>query len=231
MFAIEVDLLTGRYTATRHDDRDAHEWPPHPGRLFSALVAVWGDDEDPGGRGRAALEWLERQDPPSVSASEISIRVPGTHYVPDNDVAAVRDLSRDYHKVLAATRAAADGSPKEQKTLARALTAARSAAAKASVQGGIADTALRILPEQRSRQGRSYPTVRPVDPLVTYIWTGADAPDDIAAALDDLLARLWRLGHSLHPRRVPTRRRSARADAGSQRNRAAPARPGTRATG
>ena len=40
MFAIRVECLTGRYVATAYDDRSRAEWPPHPARLFSALVAT-----------------------------------------------------------------------------------------------------------------------------------------------------------------------------------------------
>ncbi|MFN8876672.1 MAG: type I-U CRISPR-associated protein Csb2, partial [Gemmatimonadota bacterium] len=45
MFALRLDLLTGRYAATSFDDRRRAEWPPHPARLFSALVATWGEHE------------------------------------------------------------------------------------------------------------------------------------------------------------------------------------------
>ena len=40
MLAIRIDLLAERYTATEFNDRNRAEWPPHPGRLFSALVAA-----------------------------------------------------------------------------------------------------------------------------------------------------------------------------------------------
>ena len=47
MFAIRVDLLTDRYYATAFNDRQQGEWPPHPGRLFSAMVATWADGAPP----------------------------------------------------------------------------------------------------------------------------------------------------------------------------------------
>ena len=47
MFAIAIELLAGRYTATRFNDRAEPEWPPHPARLFSAMVAAWADSDDP----------------------------------------------------------------------------------------------------------------------------------------------------------------------------------------
>ena len=46
-FGIEVNFLTGRYVATFHNDRRQPEWPPHPARLFSALVAAWADADEP----------------------------------------------------------------------------------------------------------------------------------------------------------------------------------------
>ena len=46
-FGIEVNFLTGRFVATCHNDRRQPEWPPHPARLFSALVAAWADADEP----------------------------------------------------------------------------------------------------------------------------------------------------------------------------------------
>lgn len=63
MLAVEVTLMGGTYEATLEG---GPEWPPHPGRLFSALVA----QADPGSADDDALEWLERQAPPVVLASE-----------------------------------------------------------------------------------------------------------------------------------------------------------------
>jgi CRISPR-associated protein Csb2 len=51
--SLTVELLSGRYDAAEAGDRDRAEWPPHPARLFCALVAAARTDED-----RAALEWL-----------------------------------------------------------------------------------------------------------------------------------------------------------------------------
>ena len=42
MLTIEFELLTGRYVAQQVNDRAAVEWPPHPARFFSALVASSG---------------------------------------------------------------------------------------------------------------------------------------------------------------------------------------------
>ena len=51
MLSIEVELLGKRYAATAHNDRGRAEWPPHPARFFSALVAALHErdqvDDDP----------------------------------------------------------------------------------------------------------------------------------------------------------------------------------------
>jgi CRISPR-associated protein Csb2 len=75
---MDVTLLGGTYEASL----DATpEWPPHPGRLFSALVA----QAQPGTTDDDALRWLEEQDPPVVLAS---LAEPSTTqaYVPTNVV-------------------------------------------------------------------------------------------------------------------------------------------------
>lgn len=62
--SLTVELLSGRYDAAEVDDRERAEWPPHPARLFCALVAAARTDED-----RVALEWLEGRPAPLVVAA------------------------------------------------------------------------------------------------------------------------------------------------------------------
>ena len=89
-FGIEVNFLTGRYVATSHADRRQPEWPPHPARLFSALVATWADVDDPRQDERDVLEWLEAQGPPGIAAeTEVTPRTVVSHFVPVNDIAIV----------------------------------------------------------------------------------------------------------------------------------------------
>lgn len=59
-----VELLSGCYDAAEVDDREQAEWPPHPARLFCALVAAARGETD-----RSALRWLEEQPSPLVVAS------------------------------------------------------------------------------------------------------------------------------------------------------------------
>ena len=44
--AITIELLSGSYDAAEVDDRERAEWPPHPARLFCALVAAARGDAD-----------------------------------------------------------------------------------------------------------------------------------------------------------------------------------------
>ena len=74
MFALEVEFLTGRVYATDFRERDVSEWPPHPSRLFSALVAAFyesGLDSDL----RGALVWLEQQKSPAIWAGSFVSRL------------------------------------------------------------------------------------------------------------------------------------------------------------
>lgn len=68
MFALEVEFLMGRVLASAHDDRRSVEWPPHPTRIFSALVAAY-EECDLGSEAREALEWLEVMPPPMLYAN------------------------------------------------------------------------------------------------------------------------------------------------------------------
>jgi CRISPR-associated protein Csb2 len=88
VIAIAVELLTGVYRAASRQSRDAPEWPPHPDRLFMALVA--GHHESPSDKAeaaeeRAALQWLEMSAPPSIAASARHDRVAANCFVPTND--------------------------------------------------------------------------------------------------------------------------------------------------
>jgi CRISPR-associated protein Csb2 len=88
MFALEVEYLAGRSVATARHDRESAEWPPHPGRLFCALVAACheGDlTEDEREAGRSALLWLERQASPAISVSAATHRDVLPVFVPVND--------------------------------------------------------------------------------------------------------------------------------------------------
>src|SRR5689334_20692159 len=84
MFALRIEYLSGRSVSTEYNARDKAEWPPHPARVFSALVAAWASCEEHSERERKALEWLEGIGSPMISASHATERAVLMHYVPDN---------------------------------------------------------------------------------------------------------------------------------------------------
>src|SRR5436305_1689171 len=85
MFTLGVELLMRRAIMTRWDSHDAPEWPPHPDRVFMALVAAFGETGEHHSE-RAPLQWLEKLGPPALAVSPaMSQRAPFTSYVPVND--------------------------------------------------------------------------------------------------------------------------------------------------
>jgi CRISPR-associated protein Csb2 len=80
---ISIELLAGAYDAGDVDDRQHAEWPPHPARLFCALVASARGESD-----RAALRWLEAQPAPSIVAAGPAQESRRTAYVPVNKISA-----------------------------------------------------------------------------------------------------------------------------------------------
>jgi CRISPR-associated protein Csb2 len=204
MLTIEVNFLTGRFVATAHHDRRRAEWPPHPARLFSALVATWADSDHPDETERQALEWLENRPPPSIEASEADLRGVVSHFVPVNDASVISrasymnrydkitDLKQRMGNVDLSESGASKQLGKFQSDVRRQL----------NVTGLIRNpgntnpkSAMELFPEHRIKQERSYPSVTPVEPRVTYIWNERP-PAALASALDRLLSRVTRLGHS-----------------------------------
>ena len=63
MLTIVVDLLNGRFYGRDTSDERLGEWPPHPARLFAALVSAAAETRSLE-RFRPILKWLEELDPP-----------------------------------------------------------------------------------------------------------------------------------------------------------------------
>jgi CRISPR-associated protein Csb2 len=207
VLAIGIDLLGGRYVATTYNDRERAEWPPHPARLFSALVATWAETSSRDEAGASALAWLAEQLPPIILASasgDIARRSVMTVFVPVNDVSVVS--SPDRQKLDAAINALSMA--QEQKTRAKATKEVSRLEAKlveattkaiaypARLNKGDADAGRAVLPESRTRQQRTFPCVTPQSPRFGFVWPDAKPTATAIEALSGLLARLVRLGHS-----------------------------------
>ena len=207
MLAVEVELLTDRYVATHFNDRARAEWPPHPARLYSALVAAWADDDSPDDAERDVLTWLSALGAPAITHSEGHHRATVVHYVPVNDPQVVRDLSGLYRGISEATAdhamaLAAAGGDLADKTVARAAKKLDQQRSKAVVdtakatRPGAARSGLEVLPDQRGKQGRFYPCVVPESPRFAFVWPDAEPSNEQREILDGILARVARLGHS-----------------------------------
>ena len=211
MLAIEVNFLTGRFVATAHHDRTSPEWPPHPARLFSALVATWADADNPDPTERQAIEWLEAQQPPAIRASEATTRTPATHFVPVNDARVISGSSYDKRArnveelLLQINEARFRGETRRRiGSLNTQLRKQRDVSQMVSKVGVTSvRSAVDLMPpgwisisdHVRTGQARIYPSVTPVEPRTTYIWN-SEPTDETREAIDRLCARLTRLGHS-----------------------------------
>lgn len=81
MLVLEIEYLQRVSYAARYNRPDEPEWPPHPDRVFMALVDAWGVS----GRstsGADALRWLESQGPPEIAAPGANRRSAFRNYVP-----------------------------------------------------------------------------------------------------------------------------------------------------
>jgi CRISPR-associated protein Csb2 len=206
MLAIEVEFLTGRYVATAYNSRRESEWPPHPARLFSALVATHFESVERSSDEREILEWLEALAAPSIRASDASHREVTTIFVPVNDV-GMTDVD-DEADALDAARVALDesaaardakGIKKAKSAISKAekrLTAAIARSTSVPTRASNPLAGLRVLPENRIRQPRTFPSVAPEEPRVTYVWADASPTHAQRSVIDALLGRLVRLGHS-----------------------------------
>lgn len=221
MLAIEIEFLTGRYAATAHNDRGRGEWPPHPARFFSSLVAALHDHDDVDQAERDALLWLEQQNAPSLWVDQ-DLRVGRRHvqdvYVPVNDITlgeniesfglsgqrAIDEATAKVARAEAKLNAEKSRTPpdsvkveKAEKALTKAKeerTKKNDALAKGPPPADLAK-AIAIMPERRTRQMRTFPVVLPETPTFAFLWATAD-PSPHRVALEQLCARVTRLGHS-----------------------------------
>ena len=207
MLALGIEFLTGRYVASAYNDRRAGEWPPHPARVFSAMVATHFDDPDADPRERTALEWLEQPPPPELHCTAAAPRDVVDVFVPVNDTSVVADLTGDAADVDDARAALVAAADVKEQAKARKHLEKLEAKLKIKIAKAIAPTegkmsaellafGASILPERRGRQPRTFPSVTPDEPRVTLVWSHAAVSDEHRAVIDALAARVVRVGHS-----------------------------------
>ncbi len=204
-FGIEVNFLTGRCVSSSHNNRKRPEWPPHPARLFSAMVATWTDVDESDISERTALEWLETLSPPKIAASGAIPRTPVSYFVPVNDSSIIPkkwseqranklyELMNELEKELSIS--GGEITEKVARTQ-RKITKLRKVEEYVLKIGNTnPSSALDMFPEHRGRQERFFPSTTPDEPRVTYIWE-AKPQEGVLQTLDCLLKRVTRLGHS-----------------------------------
>jgi len=88
MTVLGIRYLTGNSVAADVTEESLPEWPPHPARVFMAMVAAhFETGAEPSER--EALLWLEQQPPPSIYASEEQRRSTVEVFVAVNDEAGI----------------------------------------------------------------------------------------------------------------------------------------------
>ena len=81
---LEIEHLLGVAYAAHDQGSGTPDWPPQPDRVFSALVASWGARGEREAE-RHALEWLEWQPCPEITATNGFPRTAPIVFVPPND--------------------------------------------------------------------------------------------------------------------------------------------------
>jgi CRISPR-associated protein Csb2 len=210
MFAIRIELLTGRYAATAYNDRENAEWPPHPARLFSALVATWAEGQPGSAEGDAelaALQWIEQLPAPVILASSgaaVAERNTATVFVPVNDVGVIN--TPDHGKLEAAERALTEAVDLAARTKAENQLAKlrdkllsdtkKETSVPAKFGKHDAESAEQTLLDRRVRQPRTFPCAMPEVPTFAFVWQDIEPSADVIPAISRLAQRLVRLGHS-----------------------------------
>jgi len=94
MLSLEIEYLNGVSYAATFEDMSKYEWPPHPDRVFSALVASYGEgekEENDDNEEAAALQWLERQEPPDIVFPDVYERTQFKSYMPVSSNSAIQE--------------------------------------------------------------------------------------------------------------------------------------------
>ena len=84
---LRLDFPSGQYFAAQSWDPAIPEWPPHPSRVFSALVAAaYQSQMGMTVERKAAISWLETAGPPRITSPEVAMQAAAVTYVPPGDI-------------------------------------------------------------------------------------------------------------------------------------------------
>lgn len=207
MLVLHLRLLTGRYMASAYDDRRRGEWPPHPARVYSAMVSALHDQDHVDPAEAAVLDQLAGCPPPWVLASPAHARRVMTHFVPVNDASVTDSASlwKSSARLDDARAALAELSPDAGKR-ARGMAETAVRKAQVSLDKAVARSAGRLdrlprtaatsMPWHRTRKERAFPAMVPPDDRVTLLWPTVSLAADDLVALNAVASRVSRIGHS-----------------------------------
>jgi CRISPR-associated protein Csb2 len=168
VLAFGIRYLNGFVAAAEVDDLDRAEWPPHPGRVFMALAAAhFQTDAAP--NETEALLWLEALERDGVPTAPA--------------IRASAAISR---------RAVTQFVPVNPR-----LADERKARTKEQKEGKSPPPPLQSAPGIiRTRQPRTFVRLFPEDEMVFLAWPDVEPSESIRNALDELCAKVTRIGHS-----------------------------------
>ncbi len=164
---LAIRYLRKRVASTSCHDFGQIEWPPHPARVYMALVAAHGEDrpEDKATESAevGALKWLAGLSPPVIAAADAEPRTAVVCHVPVNP----------------------DPNPQEKWGLITRTNKKEKAAQP--LQG---------LSVGRVRQPRTFPSAHLEHDTVYVEWSDAHGLEVHRSALERICRRVTRIGHS-----------------------------------
>ncbi len=220
MVVIEVQLLAGRYVAIADNLKatpDAYaEWPPHPARLYSALVAAL-HDRDPWDQVERKVLVRLAQEPPEIEVSNVAENEPVGRssvvevHVPVNDVTVIseKDLERinvAEHKYEELVRQldqsqandTSDTLLREIEHAGRSLQTAKNRAIETVTKPSKKDViaAKKLIYRRWKPKSRTFPSAIPDQDTIRFGWPALNLDDAERLSLAHLAERVTRLGHS-----------------------------------
>ncbi|BCX02194.1 MAG: hypothetical protein KatS3mg053_0132 [Candidatus Roseilinea sp.] len=166
MFSIAIRYLCGWASAASHK-KEEPEWPPHPDRVFMALVATWAETEANEAERRSLL-FLQQLPEPYLSVSpDFELHAAISVFQRNSDVE-----ERVPVPVYVPTPISDDELRKGRKS----------------------KDLLKVLPSERKRDKRHFPAVIPESDTVYLIWPDVELPAEHRAALERLCAKVGYLG-------------------------------------
>jgi len=166
MFSIAIRYLCG-WASAASNKKEEPEWPPHPDRVFMALVAAWAET-DANEAERQSLLFLQQLPEPCLSVS----------------------LDSELHAAISVFQRNSD----VEEHVPVPVYVPTPISDEELRKGRKSEDLLKVLPSRRKRDKRHFPAVIPESDTVYLIWPDAELPAEHRAALERLCAKVGYLG-------------------------------------